>query len=146
MINIRPLIATDRAEWARMWTSYLDFYETAVAEDVYDIYFDRLLGDDARDFCCLIALVDGQPRGLAHYLFHRHGWTIDDTCYLQDLWVDEAARGTGLGRALIEAVYNAADEHGAASTYWLTQDFNFNARQLYDRVGKLTPFIRYNRA
>jgi GNAT superfamily N-acetyltransferase len=146
MIEIRPLTQTDKAEWERMWTSYLDFYETSVSEEVYETYFQRLLGDDPRDFNGLIALVDGQPHGLAHYLFHRHGWTIGDTCYLQDLWVDSSARGTGLGRKLIEAVYAAADTHGAVSTYWLTQDFNHNARHLYDRVGRLTPFIRYNRA
>ena len=145
-IEIRPLRPADEPEWRRMWAGYLTFYDSAVPDDVYDVYFQRLLGDNPRDFSGLIARVDGQPRGLAHYLFHRHGWSIADTCYLQDLWVDDAARGTGLGRALIEAVYAGADAHGAGSTYWLTQDFNQTARRLYDRIGTLTPFIRYNRS
>ncbi len=83
--------------------------------------------------------------GLAHFLLHRHGGKIEDICCLQDLFVDPHARGTGLGRALFEAVYAAADTAGAPSVHWLTQDFNLAARQLYDRVAKGTPFIRYNR-
>ena len=145
MIQIRSLREDDEPQWRRLWTDYLAFYDSRVDEEVYRTYFARLLGDDPRDFSGLIALVDGQPRGLAHYLFHRHGWTVRDTCYLQDLYVDPEARGTGLGRALIQKVYDAADTHGAASTYWLTQDFNHTARQLYDRIGRLTPFIKYAR-
>ena len=88
---------------------------------------------------------DGQLLGLTHYLFHRHCWKIEEVCYLQDLYVAPEARGTGLGRALIEAVYAAADAAGAPAVYWLTQDFNHEARQLYDRVARVSPFIRYNR-
>lgn len=143
---IRPLGSQDQADRRRLWTAYLEFYQTTVPEAVYASSFARILGSDPRDFSGLIASVDGQAVGLAHFLFHRHGWKIEETCYLQDLYVDPAARGAGLGRALIEAVYAAADAAGAPSVYWLTQDFNLPARQLYDRVGKATPFIRYNRA
>jgi GNAT superfamily N-acetyltransferase len=142
---IRPLRPADEADWRRLWTGYLAYYETTLPEAVYDLTFARLLGSDPQDFSCLIAESDGHPVGLAHYLFHRHGWKIENTCYLQDLFVAPEARGTGLGRALIEAVYAAADAAGAPSVYWLTQDFNQTARQLYNRVGKVTPFIRYNR-
>ena len=83
--------------------------------------------------------------GLTHYLFHRHAWKVENVCYLQDLYVDPATRGAGLGRSLIEAVYAHADAAGAPAVYWLTQDFNTQARQLYDRVAKVTPFIRYIR-
>ena len=144
-IIIRPLERGDEAEWRRLWTGYLDCYETAVPEAVYASTFARLLGDDPQDFNGLLALVDGQPMGLTHFLFHRHAWKIDNVCYLQDLYVDPAARGTGLGRQLIEAVYRAADANGTPTVYWMTQDFNAVGRRLYDRVGKLTPFIRYSR-
>lgn len=145
MTTIRPLTEADHAEWRRMWTLYLEFYETSVGEEVYDTLWKRLLGDDSQDFTCLIAEADGAPIGLTHYLFHRHAWKVEKVCYLQDLFVDKAARGTGAGRKLIEAVYEKADEAGAPGVYWLTQDFNHTARQLYDRIGVLTPFIRYNR-
>ena len=123
----------------------LAFYKTTVPEAVYTSTFARLLGDDPQDFSALVAEGDTGLLGLTHYLFHRHGWKIENTCYLQDLFVDPAARGTGLGRALIEAVYEKADAAGAPSVYWLTQDFNHEARLLYDRIAKVTPFIRYIR-
>ncbi|MDR5651536.1 GNAT family N-acetyltransferase [Ruixingdingia sedimenti] len=143
--TIRPLRPEDEAEWRRLWTGYLEYYQTSVPEEVYASTFARLIGDDPQDFSGFIAEVDGKPMGITHYLFHRHCWKIENVCYLQDLYVDPAARGTGLGRKLIEAVYKAADEAGAPAVWWLTQDFNTTGRQLYDRIAKVTPFIRYVR-
>jgi GNAT superfamily N-acetyltransferase len=143
---IRPLEEKDRDDWARLWTGYLQYYETSVTSEVYESNFARLLGDDPRDFNCFVAELDDRLVGLTHYLFHRHAWRIEEVCYLQDLYADPEVRGTGIGRALIEAVYAAADKHGAPAVYWLTQDFNTTARQLYDRIAKVSPFIRYNRA
>lgn len=144
--RIRPLEAHDRADWDRLWTDYLAFYETARPQDIFDTYFDRLLGHDPQDFSGLVAEVDGQVVGLTHYLFHRHGWKVENVCYLQDLYADPTVRGRGVGQALIEGVYAAADAAGAPSVYWLTQDFNHAARQLYDRIGTLSPFIKYDRS
>ena len=144
-VTIRPLRPEDRDDWAEMWTGYLEFYKTSVPAEVYDSTFQRLLGDDPRDFDALIAEIDGRPVGLVHYLYHRHAWKIEDVCYLQDLYARPETRGTGVGRALIEAVYAAADAAGAPNVYWLTQDFNTNARKLYDRIGVLTPFLKYQR-
>lgn len=143
---IRPLEAGDEAAWRELWTGYLTFYETSVPEAVYASTFARLLGDDPQDFHGLLALVDGVPVGLVHYVFHRHCWRIENVCYLQDLYAAPEARGTGVGRALIEAVYAAADAEGAPNVYWMTQDFNTTARQLYDRIGTQTPFIKYQRS
>lgn len=143
--SIRPLTAQDQPEWAALWRAYLAFYETELPQAVYDSTFSRLLGDDDRDFSCLVAERDGRLVGLTHFLFHRHAWKTEDVCYLQDLYADPQVRGTGIGRALIEAVYAEADRRGAPSVYWLTQEFNHAARRLYDRVGHLTPFIKYQR-
>lgn len=142
---IRPLTPQDRAAWGEMWCDYLAFYETSVPDDIYDSSFARLLGDDPRDFDGLIAERGGRAVGLVHFLFHRHGWKAEDVCYLQDLYARPETRGTGVGRALIEAVYAQADARGAPSVYWLTQDFNTTARHLYDKVATLTPFIKYQR-
>lgn len=143
--TVRPLTRDDEADWRRLWRAYLEFYETEVPEEVYATFFERLLGDNPQDFHGLIAEVDGKPVGLTHYLFHRHGWKIENVCYLQDLYANSDVRGTGIGRALIEAVYQAADAEGAPSVYWLTQDFNTEARKLYDRIGQVSPFIKYGR-
>jgi GNAT superfamily N-acetyltransferase len=143
--EIRPLTVADEPDWHRLWTAYLAFYQTRLPEAVFASTFARLTGPGPQEFRGLLACRDGQPVGLAHYLFHRSCWKIEEVCYLQDLYVAPQARGQGLGRALIEAVYAAADAAGAPQVWWLTQDFNSEARLLYDRVGRLTPFIRYNR-
>lgn len=145
-MTVRPLREDDHADWRKLWTGYLDFYETSVGEEVYAETWKRLMGDDPQDFNGLAALDDdGRMVGLTHYLIHRHAWKIENVCYLQDLYVAPEARGGGHGAALITGVYDAADAAGAPVVYWLTQDNNVTARKLYDRIGKLTPFIRYNR-
>lgn len=144
-VTIRPLVAADELAWRALWTGYLSYYETTVPEPVYASTFARLLSGGAGEFRGLLAMVEGQPLGLVHFLFHRHCWKIENTCYLQDLFTAPQARGKGVARALIEAVYAAADAEGAPAVYWLTQEFNYRGRMLYDQVGVKTPFIRYNR-
>ncbi|MBN8244303.1 GNAT family N-acetyltransferase [Nitratireductor aquimarinus] len=144
-ITIRPLARSDEPEWRRLWTAYLEFYNTSVPEEVYATTWERLFDDGDYEPNGLIAEVDGKPVGLVHYMFHRTCWTVGNNCYLQDLYADPAIRGKGIGRALIEAVYEKADAAGAANVYWMTQDFNETARKLYDRIAKLTPFIKYQR-
>ena len=144
-LTIRPITAADESDWRRLWTAYLEFYESSVPEEVYRTTFARLLDPARPEQNGLLALRDGQAAGLVHYIFHPHNWRLEDVCYLQDLYTEPAFRGGGVGRALIEAVYEAADERGAPSVYWLTQDFNETARVLYDRVANLTPFIKYQR-
>ncbi|MGY3437123.1 MULTISPECIES: N-acetyltransferase family protein [unclassified Marinovum] len=144
--NIRDLRPDDRAQWQDLWHQYLAFYDTELPAEIYDTTFQRLLGDDPRDFNALVADVDGRLVGLTHYLFHRHGWKQEEVCYLQDLFASPDQRGRGIGRRLIEAVYAAADAKGAPAVYWLTQEFNQTARDLYDRIGVLTPFLKYQRA
>jgi len=144
-LTIRPLIADDEAEWRVLWTGYLEYYETTLPEEVYQSSFARMLSREDGEFHGMVAELDGKLVGLVHYLFHRHGWKVENVCYLQDLYTDPKVRGKSIGRALIEATYKAADESGAPAVYWLTQDFNEAGRRLYDRVGQLTPFIKYAR-
>jgi GNAT superfamily N-acetyltransferase len=144
-VAIRPIEPGDEAEWRSLWCAYLDFYETELPDEVYRTSFERMTNPGVTDYHGLVALGDGVPIGLAHYIFHRHGWQLADVCYLQDLYVAPDARGGGVGRLLIEAVYAAADKAGSPNVYWLTQEFNTTARQLYDRIGTVTPFIKYRR-
>lgn len=145
-LKIRPLNASDKPGWTELWRAYLDFYETTVPDRVYDTTFARLCSPVHADQHGLIALADKRPIGLVHYLYHAHNWREEQVCYLQDLYVVPDARGTGAGRALIETVYAAADADGRPSVYWTTQDFNHTARRLYDRIGQVTPFIKYVRS
>jgi len=144
-IRIRPLAPADRAAWGALWTDYLAFYETVLPAEIHDTTFARLIDPAVPEMGARLAEAGGDPIGLVHYIFHRHCWRVEDVCYLQDLYVAPAARGMRAGRALIEAVYAEADRHGAPSVYWTTQEFNATARRLYDRIGRLTPFVKYQR-
>ncbi|MEL6377143.1 MAG: GNAT family N-acetyltransferase [Pseudomonadota bacterium] len=145
MIEIRPIAPADRETWQALWTAYLDFYESSVSDEVYNTTFARLCDPELRDQKGFLAINDETPVGLVHYIYHAHNWRLEPVCYLQDLYADPSVRGQGVGRKLIEAVYEKADVDGCPAVYWLTQNFNTEARKLYDRVGTLTPFIKYNR-
>lgn len=150
-LRIRRIGAQDRAEWGRLWTAYLEFYGTTLPPEVHDTTFALLLtsaaergaGDGPHG---LIAEAEGQPVGLVHYIFHAHCWRPEGVCYLQDLFTTPEARGRGVARALIMAVYDAADAAGRPAVYWLTQAQNRQARVLYDQVAQATDFIKYARA
>lgn len=144
-LTIRPLQDRDQPAWRDLWRAYLEFYETSVPDAVYETTFARLIDPDTPRQQAFLALQGDTPVGLVHYIYHPHNWRIEDVCYLQDLYADPSVRGTGVGRALIEAVYRAADANGTPSVYWMTQDFNAEARKLYDRIATLTPFIKYQR-
>lgn len=143
-VVIRPLRFDEREQWEPLWKGYLDFYKTSVRSEVYDTTWARL-HDPAEPMWLLGAYVDGVLSGIVHYLYHRSCWTIGDYCYLQDLFVVEGARKHGIGRALIEAVYQAAREAGASRVHWLTHETNATARALYDTLAERPGFIQYRR-
>lgn len=143
-VTIRPFEQSDHADWRRLWTDYLTFYETSVPEEVYETTWRRLFDPGEFEPSGFLALVDGKAVGLVHYLFHRSCWSIEGNCYLQDLFTARDARGSGAGAALIEAVRQAAAERGVKNVYWMTHETNATARRLYDRVARRTGFIEYD--
>lgn len=143
-IIVRPLEKTDHADWRRLWSAYLDFYETKLPEDVYATTWERLFSGGEFEPRGFVALIDGKAVGLTHYLYHRSGWSLVNNCYLQDLFADPAARGKGVGAALIEAVRREAATIGVTNVYWMTHETNATARKLYDRVARRTGFIEYD--
>jgi GNAT superfamily N-acetyltransferase len=141
MIHIAPIRVSERSRWAELWSEYQRFYgvelPAAVSENTWQRIQDgRVHGLGARDSADHLV-------GIVHFLYHEDTWSTASACYLQDLYVDAAARGTGCGRMLIEAVAEAAKKAGANSPYWLTHQSNAVARQLYDRLGQNQGFIQY---
>ncbi len=141
--SVVRLTAADRERWAELWTGYLTFYETTVPASIYASTWSRIL-DPHGDIRAFGARDEaGGLVGITHYLFHPHAWSVEDTCYLQDLFVDPQARGRGHARALIEAVADAARERPCRSLSWQTHVTNAPARRLYDTIGKHDGFIVY---
>lgn len=143
-MSIKALEASDEPEWRRLWTDYLTFYKASVPEEVYRTTFERLLSSGEFEPKGRLAVVKAKPVGLVHFLYHRSCWSLVNNCYLQDLYVDPALRGTGLGRVLIETVQKEAAEQGVSNVYWMTHETNDVARRLYDRVARRTGFIEYD--
>jgi GNAT superfamily N-acetyltransferase len=140
---IRDLAPTDRAQWNALWAGYLAFYESELAPEISDTTFARF-HDPAEPMFALVAEQDGQLVGIVHCVLHRGTWSIGDFCYLEDLFVAPQARGGGVGRALIEAVYSRADALQCSRVYWLTHESN-PARKLYDQVARHLGFVQYRR-
>jgi GNAT superfamily N-acetyltransferase len=138
-ILVRPLVADDRAVWDELWDGYNEFYErsgpTALPAEVTEQTWRRLLDDGERMYG-LVATLDGRVVGLAHYLFHRATTLLQDNCLLHDLYTTPQARGHGVGRRLIEAVYDAARVAGSTRVYWQTHRTNTTAQALYDTVAE----------
>lgn len=145
-IRVRPLAPTDKAQWMELFKGYITFYKATVADDVIEETFHRLLSRDPHMHHGLVAVDEAdRPIGLAHYIFHRSTWTKTWYCYLEDLFVRPDLRAGGVGQALIAAVYAEADKVGATRTYWTTQEFNYRARGLYDKMATKSPFVQYRR-
>jgi GNAT superfamily N-acetyltransferase len=143
-VVIRPLGEDEREAWNPLWADYLAFYKTTLTRDISDLAWTRFHDPDEPIFA-LGGYVDEELMGIAHYLFHRSTWATHRYCYLEDLFVADAARGKGLGRALIEAVYARAEAANASRVYWLTQSDNAQARALYDKVADNLGFIQYRK-
>ena len=144
-MKIRNIEPKDFEAWRPLWKGYQDYYEVNL-DATTDNTWQRLL-DPAPDgpFCLVCEDNEGELIGFTTYVFHGHTWQPEPRCYLIDLFTTKSLRGKGIGRALIEAVYEKADQHGSSQVYWMTQDSNEAARKLYDKVGKLTPFVKYRR-
>lgn len=147
-ISVRAVRRQDYDQWLPLWEGYNAFYgrsgETALSSDVILMTWARFF-DAYEPVHGLVAEHDGQLLGLAHYLFHRSTIAIEPTCYMQDLFTNEAARGKGVGRALIGKVYEQARLAGAPRVYWHTHETNGTAMQLYDKMADRSGFVVYRK-
>ena len=141
-LQILPLASEHKQQWHPLWRGYQTFYKADIPAAVSDITWSRLL-DPAEPMGGALAWVDGKAVGLVHHILHRSCWTVEDYCYLQDLYVAEEARGQGVGRKLIEFVYDYAKSKNCSRVHWLTHETNTDAMKLYDAIAARSGFIQY---
>jgi GNAT superfamily N-acetyltransferase len=146
-VLVRPVRQSDHAGWKPLWDGYNAFYgrsgPTALPNEITETTWRRFF-DPAEPVFALVAEDAGRLLGLTHYLFHRSTTRIEPTCYLQDLFTAPAERGRGIGRALIQAVFEQARSAGISRVYWQTQHSNAAGRLLYDKVASHAGFIVYS--
>ena len=147
-LSVRFVVREDFEQWLALWDGYNAFYlrsgVTALSPEITRMTWARFF-DAYEPVHGLVAERDGQLLGLTHYLFHRSTTAIEPVCYLQDLFSSNAARGRGIGRALINRVYEQARLAGSSRVYWQTHQSNLTAMQLYDKVAERSGFVVYRK-
>lgn len=139
--QIQPLSQADHATWLELWQGYLTFYKTELPEKITANTWQNILtSSQIKGFG---AFKDNVLVGIVHIVIHPNTWNDNDCVYLEDLFVSEQVRGLGVGRALINHVYDYAKQHNCNRVYWTTQEDNHTARKLYDDVAKKTDMIQY---
>ena len=147
-LSVRFVTRQDYDQWLALWPGYNAFYgrssATALSPEITAMTWARFF-DAYEPVHGLVAESGGQLLGLTHYLFHRSTTAIEPSCYLQYLFTIEAARGKGVGRALINGVYRQAKLAGSPRVYWQTHQTNLTAMQLYDKVAEHSGFVVYRK-
>lgn len=144
LIAIATITGDDETGWRRLWNAYLRFYRVPLANEVTACTWRRVVAGD----CAIYAVgakVDGRLVGFAHFVHQATTWSIEATCYLHDLFVEQGFRGRGVARALIGEVSTRASQAGCRRLHWLTQEDNTDARSIYDTLASRTPFVQYVR-
>lgn len=141
-MDIRDARATDEAEWRRLWSGYLAFYQVDLTPEITARTWARIL-DPASPVGMRVAERGGRLEGFAIHLSHPSTWALTEDCYLEDLYVDEACRGGGVGRALLDDLIALAERRGWSRLYWHTDEGNLRARRLYDSYVETDGHVRY---
>jgi GNAT superfamily N-acetyltransferase len=142
MINVRAAIAADEPRWRELWAGYNAFYAAKVPESITQATWRRIL-DPAAPLVGRVATVEGRAVGFSNSVLHASTWAATPVCYLEDLFVDPAMRGSGVGRLLLQDLVGLARQHGWPTLYWHTRGNNSTARRLYDTFTPADDFVRY---
>jgi GNAT superfamily N-acetyltransferase len=145
---VRPVELRDYIQWIPLWLGYNAFYgrfgTTALDPEITRVTWERFF-DESEPVYALVAELNGKLLGMTHFLYHRSTSALKPVCYLQDLFTDPDIRGRGIGRALIESVYEQAKRTGSSRVYWLTHETNATAMKLYDQVADRSGFVQYRK-
>jgi GNAT superfamily N-acetyltransferase len=141
-LTIRAIEEKDKDQWLKLWAGYLEFYKSTISPEQTELTWKRLINNELKMFGFVAESEEGVI-GFTHCLFRPSTWTETDYCYLEDLFVDPNIRGKGVGRALMNKVFELAKEKKSKRVYWTTQEFNETARILYDSITPVSEFVQY---
>lgn len=142
---VRPVEPGDKETWLNLWDGYCTFYEATVPTDVTAATFERLLSEDVPNMFGLVAELDGRVVGFAHCVLHPNTWSVQDICYMEDLYVAPDVRGGGVGRTLVEAITSMGRAFKWQRIYWRTDAKNATAQVLYNKLADRTTWVQYEK-
>ncbi len=143
-VTIRPVKAQDRAAWDVLYQGYATFYKVEQTTDMRDRVFGWLMDASHGSNGLVAEDKQGKLIGLTHYRPFASPLRAADLCFLDDLYVDPEARGSGAADALIAGVAAVARENGWGVVRWITADDNYRARGIYDKVAARTMWVTYD--
>ena len=141
-LTIRAIEEKDKDQWLKLWAGYLEFYKSTISSEQTELTWKRLINNEQKMFGFVAESEEGVI-GFTHCLFRPSTWTETDYCYLEDLFVNPNIRGKGIGRALMNKVFELAKVKNSKRVYWTTQEFNKTARVLYDSITPVSEFVQY---
>ncbi|HEV7308653.1 GNAT family N-acetyltransferase [Ensifer sp.] len=141
-LTIRAAESGDEAAWRQLWSGYVAFSGTELAEDIIDLTWNRLIDPSAPLFARL-AILDGQAVGFSVCQEQLATFFRRPICYIEDLYVDPAARGRGVARAMIDDLIALCRDKDWDRLYWYTEGDNHTARRLYDHYSGTDEHVRY---
>jgi len=143
-VTVRPIAAGDRDAWARLFVDYGVFYETAFTAPIFDGVWEWL-SDAAHSTNALVAVVSGEVVGFAIYRTVADTFTAANAWFLDDLYVDPAARGAGAATALIDGVTAIAHAAGGGTLRWITASDNLRAQSVYNKLATRKTWVTYEK-
>ena len=143
-IELRPVVSGDKQRWRELMLAYAAFYEVEVSDEGLAATWGWIEDEKENFWCTLASDSTGQVIGFTQYQLMHRSLSGSLVCYLSDLYVQPDTRGGGVGRALIDHVFEFARSNNVSNVRWLTQDFNAAARKLYDTYGEKSDFILYS--
>ena len=143
-VEVRFIRPDDQNRWSEMWRDYLAFYKQSLAPEITSETCRRFLDDKCPMFCLVAENDAGSLIGFATHVVHPGTWGMGNVCYLEDLYVSPDARRMGVARHMIETLIQMGKEQNWYRLYWHTDDDNHTARALYDKIGTLTDYVKYD--
>lgn len=143
-VTVRAIEARDEARWRELFTAYGEFYETAFDDAVLDGVWAWLM-DAQHPLFCLVAELETGVVGFAHVREQPDTFTAGPGWFLDDLYTEPEARGSGAGTALIAAIEQHARARGGGTVRWITALDNERAQRVYDRLATRTTWVTYEK-
>ncbi|MCH8532761.1 MAG: GNAT family N-acetyltransferase [Saccharospirillum sp.] len=142
--SITPLVEQDKPDWRRLFNGYADFYKTSLNEEVAEQVWQWLMDPDHVFEGLIMRDTDQQAIGIVHFRACPRSLSGGDIGFVDDIFIDPDARGSGAADLFVARLESIARERGWPLLRWVTQHFNDRGRAFYDRyTGGPSDFIMY---